>query len=223
MNDYYVGELGKINKERYIDTSVVMKPNRLKKFILKAKETLLSNNIKIIVTNSVMNELNKHIKFNDKDKKELAKEGLDILNNNRDIFVFEDELNGDYSKAFADKELLATIMNNRSSKSQMLITNDRNLAQDATKINDMKSVNGGYIYVCYLDRDGELQKSENETTNINISSDNVDGSIYLGDYNTTSRIITHVVVGLLSYIIGRNHKQIKDFIINLNRNALNII
>lgn len=222
MNDYYVNELGKVNKERYIDTSVVMKPRRLNKFIVKAKEELIKNNIKIIVSKPVVCELIKHTLGDDKDKKELAAEGLDILNNNKDIFIFEDEIDGDFKKTFADKELLATLMNNRSSKSQMLITNDRELANDANKINDMKSVSGGYVYVCYLDQDGELQKSDTEeveqiveeTPSVVAEPSTIE---YSNASKTFKKIGYYTLFGTICFCLGRNSDQIVSYLNNLNK------
>lgn len=86
MNDYYIGELGRVNKERYIDTSTIMNTNRLAKFIEKAKESLVANNIKIKVSKPVIEELTKHSLRNDEIRKCLAIRGLKLISENKEIF-----------------------------------------------------------------------------------------------------------------------------------------
>ena len=218
MNDYYVNQLAKINKERYIDTSVVMRPTRLVKFINKAKDTLLENNIRIIVTKPVIEELTKHSLSNDKDKKGLAINGLKILNDNKDLFLLEEGADEDFNKAFADKGLLARLMNNRSNKSQMLITNDRNLAIDANKINGMKSINGGFVYVCYLDKDGELQKSDCVLTEeLEEDSEEIYDAKSFEVPDALKIAVPMTLASCISYYFGRNHIQIFKFIKSFNR------
>lgn len=115
------------------------------------------------------------------------------------------------NKVFADKELLATIMNNRSSRSQMLITNDKNLAIDAYKINNLKSVNGGVVYVCYIDEEGELQKSPYEFDEVK------EVEISKPVNNSTNNLKTFGLLSLvsyLSYIAGKYGDQIVDFTID---------
>lgn len=211
MNDYYIGELGKVNKERYIDTSTIMNTKRLAKFIEKAKESLIANNIKIKVSKPVIEELTKHSLRNDETRKRLAIRGLQLISENKEIFEIEGLDEEMDKKVFADKELLATIMNNRSSRSQMLITNDKNLAIDAYKINNLKSVNGGVVYVCYIDEEGELQKSPYESDEIKeaeIAKTADSPNNNLKTFGLCS------LIGSLSYVAGKHGDQILDFAVD---------
>lgn len=158
MNKYFVDYLAKYNKERYIDTSTLMNVDSLNLYISKVKDQLVKNNIKLIVCAPVMEELIKHTKLSNRIKRVLAKEAIDIIESNKDIFVVEDA-NSDNSSltTFADKSLLSIIISRRCSRSVMLITNDKNLAMDALDMKNLKSVNGGAVYVTYIDCNGEQQ------------------------------------------------------------------
>lgn len=158
MNDCYEKDLEIINKERYIDTSSIMNYVSLQKYIDKNKSKLISNKIKIIVCKEVYDELHKHIRQGDRKKHKLASKGLEIINNNIEIFELRSCCeNKNVKNSFADKSSLALMLDNRTNKSQMLITNDADLALDAYGLKKLKSVYGGAIFVKYIDKNGELK------------------------------------------------------------------
>ena len=173
MNDCYEKDLEIINKERYIDTSSIMNYVSFQKYIDKNKPKLISNKIKIIVCKEVYDELHKHIKQGDRKKRKSALKGLEIINQNIEIF----ELRGccenkNVKNSFADKSLLALMLDNRTNKSQMLITNDCDLAFDAYGLKNLKSVYGGAIFVKYIDKNGELKDHSviEDSKDININN-----------------------------------------------------
>lgn len=179
MNACYTKDFEVINKERYIDTSSIMDHVRLQKYISKNKSQLISNNIKIVVCKEVHAELCKHIKSRSRQKQKQASKGLDIIKNNLEIFDLEDCCeNKNIKDIFADKALLALMLSNRTNRSQMLITNDRNLAYDARNLKYLESVSGGAIYTKYIDKEGELKDYPTiEETNLAFTNNEYKSSV----------------------------------------------
>ena len=147
----------------YIDTATLMNVGTMRKFINKYGDEIRRSGRKIRVPLSVQHELSRHLCGNDYQKSAAAMDAKILLGNNSCLF----ELQGvnrldkeEINKAFADPELLATLIMNKPKESQTLITNDRKLGENAYDINSWQSCSGYAITVCYIDWNGVLCKND---------------------------------------------------------------
>lgn len=141
-----------------IDTSVLMKGKGVTKFINNVSSTLMFYRQKITVPTAVWLELTRHMNSKNQSLATIASNSINTVNSHRYIFQIDDR-NIDYSdmdEAFADKEIYANLVLNKTKYRQLLITNDVNLAKDVVGINDQKSCYGYRIDVCRLSRCGNL-------------------------------------------------------------------
>lgn len=136
----------------YIDTSTLMNVEALRRFLESGKDDFSNSDNKIIVTAAVLSELKNHQQYDSNaDKRERALVASELINTYPDIFKFEKEDEStkiDYS--FADRDFLSRLTLNKSSRRQLLITNDRKLGQDAYRINEQESNKGCRIMICYI-------------------------------------------------------------------------
>ena len=144
----------------YIDTSSVMFDDWFAEFIDNARPLLIEYQKKITIIYSVYKELEKKSKSSDLIKSQKAINSMSIINDNLDLFDIL--LNSEISENFADFCLLNQLIVNRRNCRQLLITNDRTLANDAIDFNDILSVDGKYIMVCRLSF-GYLKSSDYNT------------------------------------------------------------
>ncbi len=153
----YIEQQISSNELIYIDTCSLLDVVRLNNFIDSAKIIFIKNGKKIIVHYSVLEELYK-LRFSANDKKRNnASEALDIIFDNSDLFVIES--NPDTEKdteCFADMKLLSTLFERRRNHKQLLISNDHALTSDAFNFNNLASVSGNRINVCYLNHFGKM-------------------------------------------------------------------
>lgn len=166
------------NELIWIDTSTIMDIENFKLFITKIRPLLLKKKKMIIIPISVKNELLKHKNSDNQKKKNLAIRGLELINQYKDIFQYDQTINNLANDNFADKNILLLIINNKTEASQLLISNDKGLTSDAYKFNDTKSYNGRKINVCYINRNGNLQmcdcvKNKVQEIEKNVQKDNV--------------------------------------------------
>ena len=91
-------------------------------------------------------------------KNEQAHTAREIIMKNLDLFQIQsnDDKADDNSECFADKELLRVLFENRSNHTQLLISNDYALTADAYNFNNVESVKGNRINVCYLNSYGQM-------------------------------------------------------------------
>ncbi|WP_026496695.1 hypothetical protein [Butyrivibrio sp. WCD3002] len=160
VNYEYVKELLDRTEYVYIDTAALMDITEMNLLIQKYGSLFAENKCKIIVLPSVCLELVRHL--GNPDKSEKAMQVLEMFKKNPDIFDVEngslDE--ADIYKAFADKEIYKTMSEERSYHSQLLITNDRRLSEDIFGLNELQSMRGFPIAVCFINRFGELHRCE---------------------------------------------------------------
>ncbi len=144
-----------------IDTSSMLNPN-IGKFIENYKSQFLEQQRKIIVKKAVCYELAKFLGSSDHEMSDAAMNALALIKKNSSVFVVENEdMNEEEIKhAFADKEIYNCISADRGTHSHLLISNDRNLSADVYKLNELKSIRGKNIWVCYINCFGELQMCE---------------------------------------------------------------
>lgn len=155
--EYIAKQLGS-NELIYIDTCSLMDSERLLRFIENAKPVFLKKKKKIIVHHSVMDEIFKFEYYYSGHVNEQAHTAREIIMKNLDLFQIQsnDDKAGDNSECFADKELLRVLFENRSNHTQLLISNDHALTADAYNFNNVESVKGNRINVCYLNSYGQM-------------------------------------------------------------------
>ena len=158
-NTEYIQKMAKANDYIYVDTSALMDADWLRLFSEKAEPVFKAAGKYITIPPAVRSELIRHLDSSNFEKRSRAETAIAILAEHKELFQvaggqLDDE---EITKAFADMELLATLMLNRRGNRQLLIANDRNLSKDAYDLNDQQSCQGGKISVCYINRFGELQ------------------------------------------------------------------
>ena len=157
--NYYLDALDGTMNKWYIDTSSIMKYWRLAKFIEK-KQMLLDSRIRIIVLKPVYEELLRNQDSKDEYKADSATEGFKLIEKNQDLFEiqgYNQETRCD--EAFADKDILKQLAICQNDYTQVLITDDTGLAHDAYTFNNRKSYHANKVFVCWIDQNGELQRS----------------------------------------------------------------
>ena len=153
--DYTNYLLGK-NDEILIDTSSLMEVDFMSAFIDRAEDTLTYLGKKIIVTASVQRELENHISGDNEEKKQKATDALRLMDNFYYLFKLEPKGTETRDNIFADTDLLARLLLNKSDRTQLLIVNDRNLGKDAFHLNKQSSNHGKTIMVAFLNYNGYL-------------------------------------------------------------------
>ena len=157
--EYYTEKSKRISGTWFIDTCSLLELEALKKLI-NNKSIFTSNGIKLMVIKSVYEELNKHQYSNNEFFSKDAKKALKIIETNKDIFTIEgvnESMRID--EAFADPEIIGTIIKKSVKKSQLVITQDKKLATDILNIKNSNSFICHKIFVCYLGEDGELYRN----------------------------------------------------------------
>ncbi|HEL2735984.1 TPA: hypothetical protein UDO24_000901 [Streptococcus suis] len=161
-NKEYVQTLLTTNDIIYIDTSSLMNVTAFENFIENYFEIFMEHSKQIIVTREVCLEIVKHLSSQNVGKQDIAKRVIEIFKEYENIFIFEDENLNDVEAniAFADSELLSRMTRDRSNFRQLLITNDKNLSIDAYNLNSLNSCKGQRIMVCYINKNGKLNKGD---------------------------------------------------------------
>ncbi|HAP72373.1 MAG TPA: hypothetical protein DCQ39_01080 [Lachnospiraceae bacterium] len=144
----------------YIDTSSMMGIAALKQFIENYGDVLRTNRKTLVVSSTVVQELVRHLDSDE--KRNLARQALDLIRANPDIFQMENTKFSyeDVQKAFADESLYKILLSQRNICRQLLITNDRCLSRDAFRLNQIESWSGRTVAVCYIDKLGRLEASD---------------------------------------------------------------
>ena len=156
--DYYIKRL-KDQKRWYIDTCAIVNHKKLSKLV-ENKEKMIENGIKLYVINPVYQELNRLLYKTDESLARDAKIGLNIIQYNSDLFEIEG-LNErmDIDHAFADPDFYQMFSKSMIT-SQLYITDDKKSAHDVNNHNFTWSFSNKQIYICSIDENGELVKSD---------------------------------------------------------------
>ena len=152
----YTNYLLEKNDEILIDTSSLMETDFMSAFIDRAEDTLTYLGKKITVPASVQRELENHISGDNEEKKQKAIDALRLMDNFYYLFNLEAKGNEQAENIFADTDLLARLLLNKSDRTQLLIVNDRNLGKDAFHLNKQSSNYGKTIMVAFLNYNGYL-------------------------------------------------------------------
>ena len=137
----------------YIDTASLMDVDRAEQFIDGCADILRNHSRKIIVPLAVCQELVRHLGSETSAKSDLALRAWDLIVRNRDIFQVENKTmtEEEIAKAFADANLLSELTLHKKDFSQLLITNDKKLSNDAFALNQQQSCRGYRINVCSIE------------------------------------------------------------------------
>lgn len=156
----YIEYLLNNNDIIYIDTSSVMFTKEFRGFIEYNYDKFINMNKQITITREVCLEIVKHYMSTIEEKHDKAKMVLSILKQFQEIFIIEGDTfnNDEIQRAFADSELLARITKTKPQYRQLLITNDKALSVDADSLNSLNSCQGKKIMVCYIDKNGNLNR-----------------------------------------------------------------
>lgn len=151
-------ELSHEHAEIIMDTASLMECERLIYMVENYKSTLVKNRQSIIIPGVVCQELVRHLTSDNSEKRDKANEALRIIRNNGEIFTVEsaEYTSDEVRKAFADREILLRLTSVRTSRRQLLITNDRKLSRDAHNLNQLESCRGKEVLVYYLSYNGDL-------------------------------------------------------------------
>lgn len=145
----------------YIDTATLME-NSVEQFIMKNADLFLASGKKLIVPKSVCSELARHLGPGNETKSALAMKAVALISQHQKIFEVENTLitEEEIAAAFADAQLLAELTLHKPDCNQLLITNDKRLSRDAYGLNLQQSCKGRRIFVCYVNKSGELNCCE---------------------------------------------------------------
>jgi rRNA-processing protein FCF1 len=131
---------------------------------LEASKEYWKDGLKIIVPSSCVSELKKHSHNKDSNEARIeAKRALKILRHvtspwHRIIEISKD----DKDKDFADNVIFSTVSALRIKYKILIITQDRTLATDLRKLNDLDSQHGRYLSVNRLTPEGTLEETPDE-------------------------------------------------------------
>lgn len=211
-----------------IDTSSIMDYESLSQLVVSVKPTLLTLGKKIIVPKVVWMELMRHRHSNNLEKQIRVNNAINIIESNLDVFTLDnqDMNNEDIFSAFADAELLSELTKNKPKHTQLLITNDKRLSSDAFKLNRQESCYGGYISVCYVTNEGNLNKCKVVTESYRQAPEikekivevPVEVPVYKNAQPTESKTNPWPTIGAtitalgVGYTIGKYHIQITNAI-----------
>lgn len=153
----YVEKQVVLNDVIYMDTNCLMYINDLQKFIHNYKDIFLAESKKIVIIGAVMEELAKLSCSKNLEKQKRAKQALEIMMLNQELFYIENLDVNEERSIFADPAILNRLLGKRREYKQLLISNDRDLTTDAFKLNNIESFDGNRINVCFLTYEGNLQ------------------------------------------------------------------
>lgn len=196
-----------------IDTSSLMNYSNLDSALKRIKPILIEENKKIHITAQVSLELLKHATSKDGRKKYRAKKAEEIIDVYKDIFFIDDyssfKSNGYY--VFADATLLSKMIINRAHFSQLLITNDKGLSEDALNINNSKSCFGKQVFVYSVSKQGEFEEViiANKIPSKQKNNQTIDCS-------QSEKVFTIISFFALGVIVGKGGAKYLKCINNLN-------
>ena len=147
----------------YIDACTIMNVDRIEKFFERYGELLEKAGITIIIPSSVRRELIKLTYSDDCVKRIKSENCIEYLTTHPGLFEIEGgDLTGEDIDwgVHADPEIIAMLTLGRRRRSQLLLTNDCDLAEDVCRLNNLRSCVGKPITTCYIDNEGYLQVSQ---------------------------------------------------------------
>ncbi len=149
----------KRNDDIIIDTCSLMNHSSFGLFLKTNADKFRELDKKIVIPYAVYCELTEQMSSTDMSKRDSAEKANSLLKDYIDIISVEDYCldEEEKTKAFADAELLARLTKNRTSRKQLLISNDKRLTADAYNLNRSESCFGNDVWVSYLSESGKLK------------------------------------------------------------------
>lgn len=147
----------------FVDTSTLMQPKGIMKLVKDNERLIYREKFKFVVIKSVWLELTRLFNSADKSTSEKAGKAISYISSNRDFFYIEDDIEGlkDLDDAFADKDLLARILDAKCKQNVMLLTYDKALARDASYLNSLHSIKGFRVTTYFVANNGMLITTKN--------------------------------------------------------------
>ncbi len=130
---------------------------------LAASKEYWKDGFKIIVLGECVQELKKHVRGKDSQEARIeAKRALKIIRHDRwhGKTLAITKSNSNYG--FADNAIFSTVSSLRIQKKILIITQDKTLATDLRKLNNLDSQRGRYVEVFRLNADGDLEENPGE-------------------------------------------------------------
>ena len=168
-------EMIRENQRIYIDTCALMNTFEIERFLKNNKWLFVSNDKKIIVQKVVWLELIKHLSESNEYKQKKASEAINLIAKYSKVFEIEDVKDcniSDVKCAFADREILQTILSEKLKGKQLLITNDKGLSKDVDAFNSQESYKGHCIVVCQINDLGQLDKYDSLLNKVDVLEEN---------------------------------------------------
>lgn len=156
-----INEMISENEVILLDTSVAMDDN-FENLVEKMEMTLLESKKKVIVKTVVWSELLRHLGSGDAVKLRRATKAVELIGLHRNLFEINDSPISEEQivRAFADAEFLAELTLNKRKYRQALLTNDKKLSRDASRLNMQESCLGKQISIYNLDLSGNISLCE---------------------------------------------------------------
>lgn len=158
----YLEYLLHVNDTIYMDTSTLMNVESLKKFLVAGERLFRQYNKRITVPYFVIKELDKHLK--DSEKQSTAHEVLKLIFQFSDLFYIEQD--EDSRESFADAAFLSRLTRDKSRFGQLFISADKNLREDAVKLNKQYSCKGKTIMVCHINKCGDITREKSSKARV---------------------------------------------------------
>ena len=147
-------------------------------------DVLKENNCKIRITQTVINELTKHISSSNEELKANAEQKMELIAHSDLKNIFD--IYNNTSNSFADNDFLALFTQLRLTEKILFITQDVALASDVWNLGDSKSVRSKRIEVAKIKKDGSLglfKIGEKFYNNEDKGEDESIDGLYVGDLN----------------------------------------
>ena len=202
-----------LNKTRviYIDTSVLMSPLHLYRFINRYEALFTACRKKIIVPNMVYQDLLKHADSHEGKIAHTAKLGIALIKQCPYLFSIEqseyDSKKLDHSSTAT--ELLKRLRKESEFKKQLFITNNHELSQAANKINKAHSAQVKMIYVYHVNSGGYLTDSILDKENSFRHEPQIHPTTYctttpitINSEDNSEYIYKYIGISLLSFALG---------------------
>lgn len=130
-------------------------------FIKSYSTLFVQHSKKIVIAKPVYLELIKCSNSTDQSEANKARNIIDIINENQEIFYIDRTDSNVYEQdSNIETELISDLTLHLKIDVQLLISNDQGLAKDAINLNHMKCVSAKNLYVFYISESGCLYCSE---------------------------------------------------------------
>lgn len=165
------------NYKLFIDTSTWMTPQARGFLEEKLMSVFLGSGRQVILPQRIVQEVNKMMKHEDREKRHKAKDAGNLLR----LYLGQGiaSVYGNKNDPFADQTFLYVFQQFRVKYNLALITQDRGLAHDILNLNQQQAVQGKRIYAFRVNESGNLDEWK------------FSGNSYSGPYNPTEKKRIH--------------------------------